>query len=318
MRRRFRALACWLAVGPGSASIAGPADDSSPGKPPTVDSPSAAGGIACPPVLGPVLPCPPTVIHYAPSVSFLPTPFGFFPYAPPIIVASSPAGPWVITPPVLPPSGLLPGPFVPPASMPMPMPVAFSEPVPPPPPDVLEAARRRQPVGPAAGQGVARVRPVRRSAELSDRAVELMTFGDRNFRAGDLRRAEGRYREAMARAPLAATPRVRMAQVAFARGDFREAADWFREATAAEPSWVVEAEDVQALYAEPSEFHDLLASAEAHLQADPADRDAWLVLGAQLLLSDRADRAADIFLRLADRPPDATLSAFLRACGLVR
>ncbi len=42
------------------------------------------------------------------------------------------------------------------------------------------------------------------------------------------------------------------------------------------------------------------------------------MLGTELLLSDRADRAADIFLRLADRPPDPTLAALMLASGLDR
>ena len=66
-------------------------------------------------------------------------------------------------------------------------------------------------------------------------------------------------------------------------------------------------------YAEPADFHRHLAHLESHLQAEPGDRDAWLVLGAQLFLSGRTRRAADVFLRLTDREPDSTLTAFLDA-----
>jgi predicted Zn-dependent protease len=122
----------------------------------------------------------------------------------------------------------------------------------------------------------------------------------------------------MATAPLSALPRARLAQVAFVRGEYRDAADRLREAIAAEPDWLLGAKDVQALYAEPDEFHDALAALEAHLQARPDDRDAWLVLGTQLLLSDRAQRAADVVLRLDDRRPDPLLSALQAASGLDR
>ena len=47
--------------------------------------------------------------------------------------------------------------------------------------------------------------------------------------------------------------------------------------------------------------------------AEPGDRDAWLVLGAELFLSGQTHRAADIFLRLTDRKPDPALAAFLDA-----
>jgi predicted Zn-dependent protease len=154
------------------------------------------------------------------------------------------------------------------------------------------------------------------SLGLSDRGRELLTFGDRNFRADDLRRAARRYRQAMASAPLSALPRGRLAQVAFVRGDYRDAADRLREAITAEPDWLLGARDVQALYAEPADFHDALAMLESHLQARPDDRDAWLVLGTQLLLSDRPGRAADVVLRLDGRQPDPLLAALRVATGI--
>ena len=43
------------------------------------------------------------------------------------------------------------------------------------------------------------------------------------------------------------------------------------------------------------------------------DRDARLVLGAQLYLSGRTERAAEVLRDLTDRKPDPTLAAFLNA-----
>jgi cytochrome c-type biogenesis protein CcmH/NrfG len=97
------------------------------------------------------------------------------------------------------------------------------------------------------------------------------------------------------------------------RGRFDEAAHQIREAVTAEPGWLANAPDIQSLYGEPADFAREIAKLEAHLQAHPGDRDAWLVLGAQWYLSGRTLKAADIFLRLADRKPDATLAAFLDA-----
>ncbi len=145
------------------------------------------------------------------------------------------------------------------------------------------------------------------------RAAQLMTFGDRLFRAGNYRRATERYEQAARADPHAAAPRVRLAQVALVRGQFAEAANQLREAITAEPDWLSKATDIQAIYGEPADFAKQIAKLESHLQAEPQDRDAWLVLGAQWFLSGRTEKAADIFLRLSDRKADAALTAFLDA-----
>ena len=76
---------------------------------------------------------------------------------------------------------------------------------------------------------------------------------------------------------------------------------------------MIAAPDIQAIYAEPGDFAKQIAKLESHLQAHPHDRDAWLMLGTQLYLSGRTRQSADVFARLSDREPDATLAAFLEA-----
>jgi tetratricopeptide (TPR) repeat protein len=147
------------------------------------------------------------------------------------------------------------------------------------------------------------------------RAKERLTVGDRLFRAGEKVKATRRYEQSLAADPTRAAGYVRLAQVAIARGKYSEAADRFREAQAAEPGWLAFPPDVQNLFGEPANFDATLGALEAHLQANPDDRDAWLSLGAELFLSGRADRARDVFLRLTDRAPDATLRAFLGVTG---
>ncbi len=100
--------------------------------------------------------------------------------------------------------------------------------------------------------------------------------------------------------------------MAIARGNYHEAAARFREAQAADSDWLNTAEDIQAVWSEPRSFADAIGKLESHLQAHPEDRDAWLVLGAELFLSGRTRQAADVFLRLTDRAPDPTLAAFLK------
>lgn len=162
-----------------------------------------------------------------------------------------------------------------------------------------------------AGQPARLAQPNRHSD--TTRSTQLATLGDRLFRGGNLHRAAERFEQAMLANPNSAAPRVRLAQVAIMRGNYAEAANRFREAQAAEPGWMVNAPDIQAIYGEPGDFAAPIAKLETHLQAHPNDRDAWLVLGAQWYLSGRTRQAADVFRRLTDRPADSTLTAFLDA-----
>jgi len=143
----------------------------------------------------------------------------------------------------------------------------------------------------------------------------LVTFGDRLFRAGNTKKAEERYLQALRSNPQAAAPRVRLAQLAFVRGNYSEAANRLREAEIAQPGWLAAALDVQSIYGEPGDFNRHIARLESHLHAHPEDRDAWFVLGAQWYLSGRTAKSADIFLRLDDphRRRDAALAAFIGA-----
>ncbi|MDR3633475.1 MAG: tetratricopeptide repeat protein [Isosphaeraceae bacterium] len=145
------------------------------------------------------------------------------------------------------------------------------------------------------------------------RATQLITLGDRLFRAGNTRKAEERFEQALRSDPNSAVPHVRLAQLALVRAQYSEGANQLRAAQTAEPGWLIRAPDVQALFAEPADFARHIAKLESHLQANPNDRDAWLVLGAEWFLSGRTRKAADVFLRLSDRQPDAALAAFLDA-----
>jgi tetratricopeptide (TPR) repeat protein len=166
-----------------------------------------------------------------------------------------------------------------------------------------------------AGAPVDNLRPARAKAPDPARAAQLIIVGDRLFRAGNLKKAEERYLQAMRAAPDLASPRVRLAQVAIARGNFTDAAARLREAEIAEPGWILTAPDIQSIFGEPTEFTRQIAKIESHVQIHPEDRDAWLVLGAEWFLSGRTAKAADVFKRLDDpaRKSDAALAAFLEA-----
>ena len=187
------------------------------------------------------------------------------------------------------------------APMPIGMPMGPVMPLPP--PGIMGSA-------PAAN-----LRPARMKNADPARAAQLLIVGDRLLRAGNLKKAEERYLQAMRAAPDLAAPRVRLAQVAIARGNFAEAAGRLREAETAEPGWIVTAPDIQAIFGEPTDFTRQVAKLESHVQTHPDDRDAWLVLGAEWFLSGRTAKAADVFKRLEDpaRKSDVALAAFLDA-----
>lgn len=172
----------------------------------------------------------------------------------------------------------------------------------PPPPDFL--AR------PAPEPAVRKV--VRRDPAKS---AQMLTLGDRMFRGGNLKKAEDRYLQAARFDAQAAAPLVRLAQVALVREHYAVAAQRLREAETVQPGWLATAPDVQALFGEPGDFARHLGRLETYLQVHPADRDAWLVLGAEFFLSGRTARAGDVFVRLDDRrrKPDIALAAFLEA-----
>jgi Tetratricopeptide repeat len=171
------------------------------------------------------------------------------------------------------------------------------------------------PMGMVPNQAAGRVRRASiRRVDLA-RANQLVTLGERFFRAGNMKKAEERFQQAMKAGPDLAAPHVRLGQVALVRGHYAEAAAQLREAETAQPGWIITSGDIQALYGEPADFAKHLGRLESYVQAHPDDRDAWLVLGAELFLSGRTTKAADVFKRLDDprRKSDVALAAFLDA-----
>jgi hypothetical protein len=180
-----------------------------------------------------------------------------------------------------------------------------------PPPGMLSPPR-----GPGANAGADVLRPGGR-AKAADpaRAAQLIVVGDRLVKAGNLKKAEERYLQALRAAPDLAAPRLRLAIVAATRSNFAEAASRLREAETAEPGWIINAQDIQGIFGEPTDFTRQLARVESYVNTHPEDRDAWLVLGAEWFLSGRTAKAADVFKRLRDpdRKSDVALTAFLDA-----
>ncbi len=215
---------------------------------------------------------------------------GGTPYVPSVLVMG-PGGAFLPYGPMIPPPTLQRGPLLP-----------------APPPEVVG----RWPKGQA--------QPVAAPKTDPARAEQLMTVGDRLFRAGNFKKAEERYQQAVRAASDQAAPFLRLALIALARGQYAAAANRLRDAETAQPGWLATARDIQPIYGEPSEFSRQIARLESHVQSFPDDRDAWLVLGAEWFLTGRTNRAADVFQRLNDphRKPDIALAAFLEASNQSR
>lgn len=152
------------------------------------------------------------------------------------------------------------------------------------------------------------------------RAGELVEIGDRSFRGGNYRRSEERYLLAAKVDRESPTPHIHLAQVAVVRGDYNVAAGHLRNAVATTrgAGWLLEARDIQAMYAEPGDFRRQIAHLESFLQTHPGDRNAWFVLGAEHFFSGHPRAASDAFLRLADRPADEALAAFTDAATVAQ
>jgi tetratricopeptide (TPR) repeat protein len=147
------------------------------------------------------------------------------------------------------------------------------------------------------------------------RSKELTEIGDRSFRGHNIKRAEDKYKLAVKADPTSPIPHVHLAQVSVARGNYSAAADHLRDAVtvAGDGTWLFNTPDIQAIFGEPGDFARQLARIETHLQANPNDRDAWFVLGAETYLSGRTRQAFDVFQRLTDRRTDEALTAFIDA-----
>ena len=150
------------------------------------------------------------------------------------------------------------------------------------------------------------------------RSDELIEVGDRSFRGGNYRRAEDRYHLAAKANDESPWPHIRLSQIAVVRGDYNKAAGHLRDAVATTKGvgWLLEAPDIQSIFAEPGDFSKQIAHLESHLQVHPDDRNAWFVLGAENYFSGRPRIASDAFLRLTDKSPDEALTAFLDASNI--
>lgn len=223
-------------------------------------------------------------------------------YNPPIIVGVGPWGLNAWSPGLYVGSGLYGGPLVAPTYVPVPTPFPVAVPTPVEAPEINVNKKNEN------------LRPVGANRDILKERDQIQR-GDRLFKAGKPGPASERYKQAIKANPDSFQARLRLSEVSFSKGDYADAASWIHEAIAADPVGLEKHANVEAMFAEPDDFKDAIDRLETHLQAKPEDRDGWMVLGVQHLLTGHPDRASDAFLRLDPDRADPTLRALMLAAA---
>ena len=175
---------------------------------------------------------------------------------------------------------------------PIPVAIGRGPAAPPPPPGIWRA-------------GVADQEVNKNKRKDPARAVQLTTFGDRLFRAGNLKKAEERYHQALKAASNKAAPYLRLEQVAWSREAITpRPPTGFVMPRPPNPAGCAIAPDVQSLYAEPAEFSRHVTRLESYLQIASRRPRRLAGPGAQWFLSGRTGR-----------PPTSLFASTIRTAG---
>ncbi|MBL8900044.1 MAG: tetratricopeptide repeat protein [Planctomycetes bacterium] len=157
-----------------------------------------------------------------------------------------------------------------------------------------------------------------RARELHSRELELaqkyVKLGDLYFRAQRYPAATDAYARAIELAPEDAALHFIQSDAQFAAGDYASAAASIRRALARDPELARMSADKTKIYEDPTHFSEQLGRLEGHVQRQPLDGDAFLVLGYNLAFSARAAEARSAFetsRRL--QPSDPAAALFLAA-----
>jgi hypothetical protein len=157
-----------------------------------------------------------------------------------------------------------------------------------------------------------------RSRELHSRELELaqkyVKLGDLYFRAQRYAAASDADARAIELAPEDAALHFIQSDAQFAAGDYASAAGSIRRALTRDPELARMTADKTKVYEDAKLFEEQLGRLEGHVQKQPLDGDAFLVLGYNLAFSARTSEARAAF-ETARRlqPSDPAASSFLDA-----
>jgi tetratricopeptide (TPR) repeat protein len=140
------------------------------------------------------------------------------------------------------------------------------------------------------------------SDRVEDLAQKQVRLADLYFRMGRYEDAARAYRRAIEASPGTASLRFTLADALFASGDVEGAAQAVREGVALDATLVSSDVDKRTFYGKAEDFERQVASLAERVAKNPADRDALLVLGTNLLFSGRAEKAREVLERARDLP----------------
>lgn len=164
-------------------------------------------------------------------------------------------------------------------------------------------------------------RLTRRERTRRDRVQTYVTAGFRLFSAGHVASAAERFETATESASDDATPWFLLAHAKFGLGNYGAAADALKRGLAIDPDWLQLDLDLRDLYEEEADHTEQLGRLARHLQDQPLDRDGLLVLGFELAMTQRADKARPVLQQVArleadDRHLEPFFDLFAKMDGL--
>lgn len=133
------------------------------------------------------------------------------------------------------------------------------------------------------------------AARDEDLATRQVRLADLYFRAGKYEEAASAYRRAIESSPGSPSLHFTLADALFATGDVAGAAKEIRQGVRLDATLVAAEVDKRGFYGKGEDFDLQVASLEARVASDPADRDALLLLGYNYLFSARTGMAKEAF-----------------------
>lgn len=167
----------------------------------------------------------------------------------------------------------------------------------------------------AAAPAQEEIDPVEELKKLSP-AEQLQRLGDIHFREGRYDQAAIAYERAIREKPDHAALRFVLADARFAMGDFHGSAAAIRQGLAKDPGLAKAKANKLAFYEKPELFEKQLEALRRFAAEHPANADAQLVLGFNLIFSGKEEEARECFAKAKEiDPQDAAAALFLEARG---
>jgi tetratricopeptide (TPR) repeat protein len=152
----------------------------------------------------------------------------------------------------------------------------------------------------------AKIKAQQRENARRERAKLMVKNGIRLFAQGNYKRAADRFREAIDLSPDDPTPHFYLAQARFALRQYGEAAQSVKSGLRVGPDWLNLDFDMSTLYGDEKDLREQLAQLAGELRANPLERDALFLLGYELFVTGQKDKAKTLLAQSAKVEPNET------------